>query len=87
VSLGWNEDLAWGLTNEECEVSCSGCEASLFIVLRERGFFSTSGDYALSEDDVETRPVRRANPADLDGIGRLLHSIALADASRRLPTR
>ncbi|MFG3000803.1 hypothetical protein [Streptomyces sp. NPDC048340] len=82
--LGWSEDLAWGLTNEEYEVSCPHCEASLFIVLGERGFFSTSGDYALSEDDVETRPLRPADPAALDGIGRRLHDIALADGQREV---
>lgn len=76
--VGWSEHLAWGLVSEEYEVSCPGCQASLFIAVGERGFFSTSGDYALS-DDVETRPLRPANPADLDGIGRRLHSIALAD--------
>ncbi|MEV8312395.1 hypothetical protein AB0P36_35215 [Streptomyces flavidovirens] len=82
--IGWSEDLAWGLGNEEYEVSCPGCETSLFIVLGERGFFSTSEDYALSEDDVETRPLRPANPADLDGIGRRLHHIALTDGQHEV---
>ncbi|MYX04125.1 MULTISPECIES: hypothetical protein [unclassified Streptomyces] len=50
--VGWGENLAWGLVNEEYEVSCPSCEAALFIVIGERGFFSTSADYALSEDDV-----------------------------------
>ncbi|MFC8175692.1 hypothetical protein [Streptomyces sp. NPDC057325] len=77
--VGWGEDLAWGLVNEEYEVSCPGCEANLFIVIGERGFFSTSGDYALSEDDVETTPLRPASPAAMDGIGRRLRDIALAD--------
>ncbi|WP_328907567.1 hypothetical protein OG230_33820 [Streptomyces sp. NBC_00234] len=82
--LGWSDDLAWGLTNEEYEVSCSGCEADLFIVLGERGLFSSSGDYALTEEDVDTRPLRPANPADLDGIGRRLHGIALADGRQEV---
>ncbi|MDI9887185.1 transposase [Streptomyces sp. HNM0645] len=47
--------------------------------LGERGFFSTSEDYALPGDDVETRPLLPANPANLDGIGRRLHDIALSD--------
>ncbi|MGE9695808.1 hypothetical protein [Streptomyces sp. NRRL F-5630] len=77
--VSWSENLAGGLVNEEYEVPCPGCQANLFIVIGERGFFSTSGDYALSEDDVETVPLRPANPATLDGIGRRLHDIALTD--------
>ncbi|MFJ8545915.1 hypothetical protein ACIRFH_28670 [Streptomyces sp. NPDC093586] len=76
--VGWGEELAWGITNEEYEISCPGCAAGLFIVLGERGFFSTSGDYALS-DDVETRPLLPADPASLTGLGRRLHDLALAD--------
>jgi hypothetical protein len=39
--VGWSEDLAWGLGNEEYEISCPGCATGLFIVLGERGFLST----------------------------------------------
>ncbi|WLQ35291.1 hypothetical protein P8A18_18505 [Streptomyces castrisilvae] len=81
---GWSEDLAWGLGNEEYEVDCPGCRTGLFIVLGERGFFSTSEDYALSDDDVETRPLLPANPANLDGIGRRLHDIALSDGQHEV---
>ncbi|MFH8620514.1 hypothetical protein ACH4A8_01195 [Streptomyces vietnamensis] len=77
--VGWSEDLAWGLGNEEFQVSCPGCETDLFIVLGERGFFCTSEDYALSDDDIETRPLRPTSPPDLEGIGRRLHDIALTD--------
>lgn len=77
--MSWSEALAQGLVNEEYEVSCPGCRAELFVVIGERGCFSTIGDYALSEDDVETTPLRPANPAAMDGIGRRLHGIALAD--------
>ncbi|MFJ9324237.1 hypothetical protein [Streptomyces globisporus] len=82
--VGWSEDLAWGLGNEEYEVGCPGCRTSLFIVLGERGFFSTSEDYALSDGDVETRPLLPANPADLDGIGRRLHDIAVSDSQHEV---
>ncbi|WP_432059657.1 hypothetical protein [Streptomyces sp. S1] len=75
---GWSEDLAWGLGNEEYEVSCPGCGTDLFVVFGERGFFCTAEDHALS-DDVETRPLRPAGPAELEGLGRRLHDIALAD--------
>ncbi|MEV3993874.1 hypothetical protein AB0J57_33845 [Streptomyces sp. NPDC049837] len=81
---GWSEDLAWGLTNEEYEVSCPGCAAGLFIVLGERGFFSTSGDYALSDDDVEMKPLRPADPTGLTGVGRRLHDVALADGQEEV---
>ncbi|MFE5599349.1 hypothetical protein ACFQ8O_09175 [Streptomyces coelicoflavus] len=77
--VGWSEDLAWGLTNEEYEVVCPGCRTGLFVVLGERGFFSTSEDYALADHDVETRPLRPADPAGLDGIGRRLHDLARSD--------
>ncbi|WP_269856057.1 hypothetical protein [Streptomyces sp. RPT161] len=74
----WSQDLAWGLVNEEYEVSCPGCETSLFIVIGEYGYFSTSGDYAV-EGNVDKRSLRPAVPRDLKGIGRRLHSVALAD--------
>ncbi|MFF2616567.1 hypothetical protein [Kitasatospora sp. NPDC058046] len=81
---GWSEDLAWGLGSEEYEVSCPGCGAGLFIVFGERGHFSTGEDYALTDGDIETRPLRPADPADLDGIGRRLHDLALADGQREV---
>lgn len=77
--MSWGEDLAQGLVNEEYEVTCPGCQADVFIVIGERGHCSTIGDYALSEDDVETIPLRPADPEAMDGIGRRLHDIALAD--------
>ncbi|MGW6060477.1 hypothetical protein [Streptomyces sp. NPDC055189] len=78
---GWRENLARGLMNEEYEVTCPQCAAGLFLVLGEPGFFSCTGDYALSEDNtaVETRPLRPADPADLEGIGRRLHDLACGD--------
>jgi hypothetical protein len=82
--VGWSEDLAWGLGNEEYEVDCPGCQTGPFIVLRERGFFSTSEDYALSDDDVEARPLLPATPANLDGIGRRLHDTALSDGQHEV---
>lgn len=78
---GWSENLAWGLTNEEYEVACPQCTSDLFIVLGERGFFSCGADHALSQGDadMESKPLRPANPADLKGIARRLHDTALAD--------
>ncbi|MFF9345991.1 hypothetical protein [Streptomyces sp. NPDC014734] len=81
---GWSEDLAWGIGNEEYEVSCPGCETSLFVVLGERGFFCTSEDYALSDGPVETRPLRPTSPADLQAIGSRLHGIALGDGQHEV---
>ncbi|MFF7456435.1 hypothetical protein [Kitasatospora sp. NPDC008115] len=81
---GWSEELAWGIANEEYQVACPDCEADLFIALGERGFFSAADDYALSDGAVETRPLRPADPAALDGIGRRLHGLALADGQREV---
>ncbi|MFD5463044.1 hypothetical protein ACFWIQ_09490 [Kitasatospora sp. NPDC127059] len=82
--VGWSENLAWGLGSEEYDVSCPGCEASLFIAFGERGFFSTSDDYAVADGDIETRALRPAAPTDLDGIGRRLHDLALAEGQREV---
>ncbi|MFF7991408.1 hypothetical protein ACFZDG_16650 [Kitasatospora xanthocidica] len=82
--VGWSEDLAWGLGNEEYGISCPDCEANLFIVFGARGFFSTGDDYAVADGDIETRALRPAAPTDLDGIGRRLHDLALADGQREV---
>ncbi|MDT0616127.1 hypothetical protein [Streptomyces lancefieldiae] len=68
---------------QQSRISCPGSAAGLFIVLGERGFFSTSGDYALSDDDLETKPLLPADPIGLTGIGRRLHGVALADGQSR----
>lgn len=75
----WSEDLAWGLGNEEYEVSCPGCASGLFIALGTGELFCTSTDYALSDPGTATRPLRPTPAADLDGVGRRLHGIALGD--------
>jgi hypothetical protein len=77
--VAWSQDLAWGLANEEYEVECPGCEAMLFIAIGERGYFSTSDDYAIADGDIETRPLRPAAATQLNGLGRRLHDLALAD--------
>ncbi|MCX5399148.1 hypothetical protein [Streptomyces sp. NBC_00102] len=78
--IHWAEDLFWGIVNEEYELDCPDpeCCAPVWVVVGERGFFSTAQDYALS-DDVETLPLRPAAPDALDGLGRRLHGMALAD--------
>ncbi|MFR9787486.1 hypothetical protein ACL07V_02215 [Streptomyces sp. MB22_4] len=78
--IHWAEDLTGGLAAGEYEIECpdpDGC-ASLWVVLGARGFFSAAEDYALS-DDVETFPLHPADPRDLEGLGRRLHELALAD--------
>ncbi|MFE0425311.1 hypothetical protein [Streptomyces sp. NPDC058953] len=81
---GWSDDLARGLGNEEYEVLCPGCETNLFIALGEPGFFCTSQDYAVSDDPVETRPLRPTDPAELEGIGSRLHGIARTDGQHEV---
>ncbi|MFF2348460.1 hypothetical protein ACFVVL_01645 [Kitasatospora sp. NPDC058115] len=76
---GWSEELARGIVDEEYQIACPGCGTDLFVALGERGFFSAAEDYALSGEGVETRPLRPAAPAGLDGIGRRLHELASAD--------
>ena len=78
--IRWAESLLWGIVSEEYELECpdpDGC-TSLWVVLGERGFFSTAEDYALS-DDIETFPLHPADPRTLKGLGRRLHDLALSD--------
>ncbi|MEU9291753.1 hypothetical protein AB0D57_45885 [Streptomyces sp. NPDC048275] len=78
--IHWAEDLTWGIVSEEYELECpdpDGC-ATVWVVIGERGFFSASEDYALS-DDIETLPLHPAAPGTLDGLGRRLYELALAD--------
>ncbi|MET8537807.1 hypothetical protein ABZV67_40220 [Streptomyces sp. NPDC005065] len=78
--IHWAEDLIWGIVSEEYELECpdpDGC-AAVWVVIGERGFFSTSEDYALS-DDIETLPLHPAAPGALDGLGRRLYELALTD--------
>ncbi|MFI5569684.1 hypothetical protein ACIA6T_20525 [Streptomyces sp. NPDC051740] len=78
--IPWGEELARGIVSEEYELECpdEDCSAVLWVVIGERGFFSTSEEYTLS-DGVETHPLRPAAPGALDGLGRRLHGLALAD--------
>lgn len=77
--IHWGEELIWGILSEEYELECPAedCSAALWVVIGERGFFSTSEDCALS-DGVETLPLHPAAPGALDGLGRRLHGLALA---------
>ncbi|MGW0858206.1 hypothetical protein [Streptomyces sp. NPDC002690] len=76
----WAQDLFWGIVGEEYELDCPDpeCLAPAWVVVGERGFFSTDQDYALS-DDVRTLPLHPAAPGALDGLGRRLHDMALTD--------
>lgn len=78
--IPWGEELIQGIVSGEYELECPDeeCSAVLWVVIGERGFFSTSEDYALS-DGVETLPLHPAGPGALDGLGRRLHGLALAD--------
>ncbi|MFF0742877.1 hypothetical protein ACFYVL_21015 [Streptomyces sp. NPDC004111] len=73
------EDLAHGLVGEELELACPKCGTMLFLVLGERGCFSCAEDYALSDTDVESLPLRPAAPSELDATGRRLYELALGD--------
>ena len=78
--IHWAEDLVWGVVNEEYELECpdpDGC-TSLWVIFGERGHFSAAEDHALS-DDVETFPLHPADPRALEGLGRRLYDLAVAD--------
>lgn len=78
--IHWAQDLTWGVVNGEYELECpdpDGC-TSLWVIIGERGFFSAAEDYALS-DDIETFPLHPADPRALEGLGRRLYDLALAD--------
>jgi hypothetical protein len=78
--IHWAEGLIWGIVSEEYEFECpnpDGC-ASLWVIIGERGFFSAAEDHALSAD-IETYPLHPADPRALEGLGRRLHDLALAD--------
>ncbi|MPY31292.1 hypothetical protein FNH09_08260 [Streptomyces adustus] len=84
--IHWAEDLIWGIVSEEYELECpdpDGC-ASLWVIIGERGFFSTAEDHALSDDDVETFPLHPAEPGTLEGLGRRLYDLARADGHEEI---
>jgi hypothetical protein len=76
--IHWAEDLFHGLHTGEWECEPEGCEGAVRVVVGERGRFSCAEDHALSED-VTAFPLRPADPVTLQGIGRRLHELALAD--------
>jgi hypothetical protein len=83
--IHWAEALVWGVVNEEYELECpdpDGC-ASLWVIFGERGFFSAAEDDAHS-DDVETFPLHPADPRALEGLGRRLYDLALADGHEEI---
>ncbi|USX55366.1 hypothetical protein [Lentzea sp. HUAS12] len=53
--------LSWGVENDEYEVECPECETPMFLVLDE-GVSRT--------DEDEERPLKPADPATLDGVGK-----------------
>ncbi|MFF3389926.1 hypothetical protein ACFYW1_03075 [Streptomyces sp. NPDC002669] len=78
--IHWAEDLIWGIVSEEYELECpdpDGC-AEVWVLIGERGFCSTSEECDPS-DGAETLPLRPAAPDTLDGLGRRLYELALAD--------
>lgn len=88
--IHWAQDLFWGVVEGEYELECpdpGGC-ATVWVVMGERGWFSTVDDDAVSGDvdgdgevEVEgaTLPLRPADPDALDGLGRRLYELALSD--------
>ncbi|GHH90685.1 hypothetical protein [Streptomyces capillispiralis] len=79
--IHWAEALFWGLISEEYELDCpdpDGC-ATLWVVLGERGHFTSTEDHAHA-DDADTFPLHPADPRTLRGLGRRLHDLALTDA-------
>jgi hypothetical protein len=52
--------LSWGVANEEYEIECSECDTAMFIVTNE----------GVSRTEDAERPMRPADPAKLDGLGR-----------------
>ncbi|MFD4637478.1 hypothetical protein ACFWN2_09215 [Lentzea sp. NPDC058436] len=53
--------LSWGMSDEEYEVECPECETPMYIVI---------GDGVSRTEEDEERPLRPADPAKLDGVGR-----------------
>ncbi|MFE8014267.1 hypothetical protein ACFU3O_16190 [Streptomyces antibioticus] len=83
--IHWAQDLIWGVVSEEYELECpdpDGC-TSVWVVIGERGFFSTAEDYALS-DDIETFPLHPADARSLEGLGHRLYELALADGQEEV---
>ncbi|POX56310.1 hypothetical protein C3489_06215 [Streptomyces sp. Ru71] len=76
----WAEDLFWGIAGEEYELECPDpdCCAELWVVIGERASSGTSQDDVCS-DDADTVPLQPAAPGALDGLGRRLYELALAD--------
>ncbi|MBP5861138.1 hypothetical protein QBA57_11940 [Streptomyces scabiei] len=83
----WGEQLD-GLNDEEYEVPCPSCGTENFIVFGECGFFSTTDSmYMKASTSAGQVPLRPHSPAALDGLGRRLHSRALADGQSDIARR
>lgn len=80
---GEGDALSWALTGGECDVSCPGCEAAVQVVLGDAGHFTTAVDHVW-EEPVDKVPLRPAQGAHLDGVGRRLYEAALADGRPRV---
>lgn len=61
---------------------CPHCAVQVTIAIGGYGYYSAFRDW--DEGDVDRRDLRPASPAELDGIGRLMHDTAARDGQHRL---
>ncbi|NKE59970.1 hypothetical protein FXN61_25490 [Lentzea sp. PSKA42] len=67
--------LSWGVANEEYEIECPGCGVPILILI---------SDGVSRADDCADRPLRPADAAALDGIGRRLCETATSHGQERV---
>jgi hypothetical protein len=82
----WSEQLD-GLNDEEYEVPCPECEAENFVAFGGYGHFSTTDSMYMREGPARKLPLHPAEPSALRGLGRRLHSRALADGHPDVATK
>lgn len=74
----WGEQLD-GLNDEEYEVACPQCDEETFVAFGQYGAFTTQDDMYMRDTDSKRLRLVPADPAELVGIGKRLHTRAIAD--------
>jgi hypothetical protein len=82
----WSE-LLDGLNDDEYEGVCPQCDEETLVAFGQYGAFTTQDDMYMRDTDSKRLPLIPLDPAQLVGIGKRLHTRAIADGHPDVATK